>query len=80
MGPFLVVEAGVDIATVSKILSHASIQVTMRYCHPTPKNLQRAVDKLEESFKKAVGTGKNADTRAEKKVFEIPVNRSSINI
>jgi integrase len=40
------VEAGVDIVTVSKILGHASIQMTMRYCHPTPENMRRAVDKL----------------------------------
>lgn len=35
-----------------KILGHTSIQVTMRYAHPTPENMQRAVDKLGEIFKK----------------------------
>jgi integrase len=68
------IEAGVDIATVSKILGHASIQMTMRYCHPTPENMRRAVDKLGEIFKKSVGTGENVDIKPEKKVFNIPVN------
>jgi integrase len=42
------IEAGVDLVTVSRILGHASIQMTMRYAHPTPENMQRAVDKLGE--------------------------------
>ncbi len=42
------IEAGVDLVTVSKILGHASIQMTMRYAHPTPENMQRAVDRLAE--------------------------------
>jgi len=66
------IEAGVDIATVSKILGHASIQMTMRYCHPTPENMQRAVDKLGESFKNAVGTGKNTDNEEEKRFSKFP--------
>lgn len=45
------IEAGVDLSTVSKILGHASIQMTMRYAHPTPENMQRAVDKLGDIFK-----------------------------
>jgi integrase len=40
------VEAGVDLVTVSKILGHSSIQMTMRYAHPTPENMRRAVEKL----------------------------------
>jgi integrase len=42
------IEAGVDLVTVSKILGHASIQMTMRYAHPTPENMRRAVDRLSE--------------------------------
>jgi len=42
------IEAGVDIVTVSKILGHASIQMTMRYAHPTPENMKRAVERLAE--------------------------------
>ena len=44
--------AEVDLVTVSRILGHASIQMTMRYAHPTPENMRRAVDKLGELFKK----------------------------
>jgi len=41
---------GVDLVTVSKILGHSSIQMTMRYAHPTPENMLRAVDKLGQIF------------------------------
>lgn len=46
----LMVTGGTDLVTVSKILGHSSIQMTMRYSHPTPENMQRAVDKLGEIF------------------------------
>lgn len=42
------VEGGVDLVTVSKILGHSSIQMTMRYAHPTPENMKLAVEKLGE--------------------------------
>lgn len=44
------IEGGIDLVTVSKILGHASIQMTMRYAHPTPENMRRAVEKLGEIF------------------------------
>jgi integrase len=47
------VEAGIDLVTVSKILGHASIQMTMRYAHPTPENMRFAVQKLGEVFEKS---------------------------
>jgi len=40
--------AGVDLATVSKLLGHSSIQMTMRYAHPTPEALKNAVAKLNK--------------------------------
>ena len=40
--------AGVDLATVSKLLGHSSIQMTMRYAHPTPEALKNAVSKLNK--------------------------------
>ena len=40
--------AGVDLATVSKLLGHSTIQMTMRYSHPTPEALKSAVSKLDE--------------------------------
>lgn len=45
------VERGIDLVTVSKILGHSSIQMTMRYAHPTPENMRLAVAKLGEDFK-----------------------------
>ena len=44
------VEAMVDLVTVSKILGHSSIQMTMRYAHPTPENMRRAVERLGEFY------------------------------
>ena len=42
------IEAGVDLVTVSKILGHSTIQMTMRYAHPTPENMRQAVERLGE--------------------------------
>ena len=39
--------SNVDLATVSKLLGHSSIQMTMRYSHPTPEALKQAVSKLD---------------------------------
>jgi integrase len=47
------IEAGIDLVTVSKMLGHASIQMTMRYAHPTPENMRLAVEKLGEMFQKS---------------------------
>jgi integrase len=44
------VEAGIDLVTVSKIAGHSSIQMTMRYSHPTPENMRKAVNCLGEMF------------------------------
>jgi integrase len=40
------VQLGVDLVTVSKLLGHSSITMTMRYAHPTPENMRFAVEKL----------------------------------
>ncbi len=40
--------SNVDLATVSKLLGHSTIQMTMRYSHPTPEALKQAVSKLDE--------------------------------
>jgi site-specific recombinase XerD len=45
------VTGGIDLATVKEILGHATIQMTMRYAHPTPENKRRAVDVLSEFFR-----------------------------
>ena len=40
------VEAGVDLVTVSKILGHSDIKLTMRYAHPGEKTMRAAAEKL----------------------------------
>ncbi|MGI8784387.1 MAG: tyrosine-type recombinase/integrase [Acidobacteriota bacterium] len=45
------VTAGVDLATVSQLLGHSSIEMTMRYAHPSPENKRRAVDLLCDGHK-----------------------------
>jgi integrase len=57
------VEAGVDLVTVSRILGHSTIQMTMRYAHPTPENMRRAVEKLAE---------RTDQTRQKVDIVEIP--------
>jgi len=47
------IEGGIDIVTVSRILGHSSIQMTMRYAHPTPETMRRAVEKLGEFMDKS---------------------------
>lgn len=39
--------SGVDLVTVSKLLGHSSIHMTMRYSHPTPEALKSAVETLD---------------------------------
>jgi site-specific recombinase XerD len=54
------IEGGIDIVTVSKILGHSDIKITMRYCHPTPENMQKAVDKLGAMIQTAVSDSQKA--------------------
>lgn len=46
----LMVMGGIDIVTVSQILGHSTIQMTMKYAHPTPENKRRAVNVLTSIF------------------------------
>jgi integrase len=48
------VMGGVDLVTVKEILGHATIQMTMRYAHPTPENKRRAVEVLSGLIKSPV--------------------------
>jgi len=36
--------AGVDIDTLKELLVHKTIQMTMRYSHPSPEHKKKAVD------------------------------------
>jgi integrase len=40
------VEAGIDLPTVSRILGHSSITTTMRYAHSTQETMRKAVETL----------------------------------
>jgi integrase len=40
------VENGVDIVTVSELLGHSSLRMTMRYSHPSPEHKRDAVENL----------------------------------
>ncbi len=42
----LMVTGGTDLVTVKEILGHSSIEMTMRYAHPTPENKRKAVNVL----------------------------------
>jgi len=44
------VTGGIDLVTVKEILGHATIQMTMRYAHPTPENKRHAVEVLAALF------------------------------
>ena len=51
----LMVTGGIDLMTVSQILGHSDIKMTMRYAHPTPENKRRAVDVLASIFEPGKG-------------------------
>jgi len=44
------VQGGIDLVTVKEILGHSSIEMTMRYAHPTPENKRKAVNVLAAIF------------------------------
>jgi integrase len=45
------VMAGVDITTVSRLLGHRSLTMTLRYAHLAPNHLSKAVNKLSFTAK-----------------------------
>ena len=66
------VEAGVDLATVSKILGHSSIMMTMRYAHPGEKTMKAAVEKLGKIYEQ---TRKKAASPTGEVVIKKPATR-----
>ena len=46
----LMVTGGISLVTVSQILGHATIHMTMKYAHPTPKDKKKAVNVLASIF------------------------------
>lgn len=68
------IEAGIDLVTVSKILGHSKIDMTMRYCHPTPENMQRAIDELGKIFEKSRHKVDTPENLVELRKPVIPLN------
>ena len=62
------IEAGADLVTVSKILGHSTIQMTMRYAHPTPENMRQAVERLGE----ILDQGRRKDANGVEVVIDAP--------
>jgi site-specific recombinase XerD len=46
----MMVMSGVDLVTVKEILGHSSIEMTMRYAHPTTEGKMNAVKALERQM------------------------------
>ena len=46
----MMVMSGVDLVTVKEILGHSSIEMTMRYAHPTTEGKMNAVNALERQM------------------------------
>jgi len=65
------IQAGVDLVTVSRILGHASIQMTMRYVHPTTEIMRDAVKKLAEIYEQ---TRQKVDSPTEEVAIKGNVN------
>jgi integrase len=67
------VMGGIDLVTVKEILGHATIQMTMRYAHPTPENKRKAVEVLSMLFTQ----NKEPDRAHSRESFQTPQERSS---
>lgn len=59
---------GVDLVTVSRLLGHASIQMTMRYSHLSPEHQARAVGVLDGAF--GLKSVKIVTNRSQEDVFK----------
>lgn len=64
------VEAGVDLVTVSKILGHSSIMMTMRYAHLGEKTMRAAAEKLGQIYEQ---TRQKVGTPTEEVIIKKPV-------
>jgi len=65
-GSHLVME-GVDLVTVSKLMGHTNIKMTMRYAHLAPRHLAEAVAKLDSKL----AQNRNISKTQERKVIGI---------
>lgn len=65
-----------DVVTASKILGHASIQMTMRYVHPTENDKREAIEKVAEKLFR--GRQKD-DSHLPSRILEEAKNGTQIN-
>ena len=68
------IQAGVDLVTVSRILGHSSIQMTTRYIHPTTEIMRNAVAKLGKIYEQ---TRQKVDSPTIEVEIKKPVSRLS---
>lgn len=53
--------AGVDLPTLRELAGHASIQMTMRYIHPTPEHKKRAIKRFQHFRDSALSQGRGPE-------------------
>ena len=63
---------GTDIVTVSKILGHSNIEMTMRYSHPTTEGKMDAVNGIEMQIR-----GHDSDTLAKGGTIQKAISTSN---
>jgi len=67
------IEAGVDIVSVSELLGHSDLKITLRYCHSSTKTKKEAVEKLSQIYMPAVKKAKaGTSTRQNMTIVQIP--------
>jgi len=62
--------------TVSRILGHSSIQMTMRYVHPTTELMKQAVEKLGKIYEQ---TRQKVDNPSVEVEIKGPVSHANYN-
>ena len=70
------IQAGVNLVDVSRILGHSSILMTMRYAHSTTKSMREAVEKLGKTYDQ---TRQKVDSPSVKVEIKRPVSHSNYN-
>jgi len=70
----IMVREGVDLVTVSKILGHSSIQMTMRYAHPTPEAMKKAVEIMGGILEKKAAVPEKEPEKTPETAGKNPVN------
>jgi integrase len=76
------VMAGVDITTVSRLLGHKDIKMTLRYSHLAPAHMRSAVDKLNSALLDNHGSIQKLDSLADGEITHpeksLKINRAPL--